>query len=120
LLYTGEHEWVRQLPGGKVRIGITDHAQGALGDIVFLTLPALGDALAAGEPCGEVESTKSVSELYAPVDGSVTAVNDQLDQSPELVNSEPYEAGWMFEAEVSAGFDVAKLLTAEQYRDLVN
>jgi glycine cleavage system H protein len=99
LTYTAEHEWVRSLgdEDGTVRVGITEFAQDALGDIVFVTLPQTGARVTGGEPCGELESTKSVSDLYAPVSGVVVAVNDQLETAPELVNSDPYGDGWMFE-----------------------
>ncbi len=91
--YTPEHEWAR-LTDGRVRVGITHYAQDALGDIVFVTLPAAGEAVTAGQPLGEVESTKSVSDVYAPLAGTVIARNDQLDATPELVNSDPYGEGW--------------------------
>lgn len=99
LTYTAEHEWVRSLgdEDGTVRIGITEFAQDALGDIVYVTLPQTGTRVAAGEPCGELESTKSVSDVYAPVSGVVVAVNDALEAAPEQVNSDPYGDGWMFE-----------------------
>lgn len=99
LTYTAEHEWVRALGGedGAVRVGITEYAQDALGDIVYVTLPRGGARVSAGEPCGELESTKSVSDVYAPVTGVVVAVNDALEAAPELVNSDPYGDGWMFE-----------------------
>ena len=96
LRYTAEHEWVRA-DGDTVRVGITSFAQEALGDVVYVSLPTVGDAVAAGDTCGEVESTKSVSDLYAPVSGEVTAVNAALDATPELVNSDPYGEGWMYE-----------------------
>jgi len=99
LMYTTEHEWVRQ-PGeheGSVRIGITDYAQDALGDIVYVSLPEVGDQVSAGDTCGELESTKSVSDIYAPVSGEVVAVNDALTNTPELVNNDPYGGGWLFE-----------------------
>ena len=99
LKYTSEHEWVRE-PGehaGSVRIGITDYAQDALGDIVYVSLPEVGDAVEAGTTCGELESTKSVSDIYAPVTGEVVARNDALDATPELVNTDPYGGGWLFE-----------------------
>jgi len=115
LRYTAEHEWVRVV-GDRARVGITAYAQDALGDIVFVTLPDDGATVTAGETCGEVESTKSVSDLFAPVSGTVVAVNSDLDATPELVNSDPYGAGWMFEVDAA---DVAdgSLLTAEQYRE---
>jgi len=99
LRYTAEHEWVRT-PGehdGSVRVGITNYAQDALGDIVYVSLPAVGDTVSAGAACGELESTKSVSDVYAPVDGEVVAVNESLDATPELVNSDPYGGGWLYE-----------------------
>lgn len=104
LSYTKEHEWVRD-EGGTVRIGVTDFAQEALGDIVFVTLPEPGSTLQAGEPCGEVESTKSVSDLYAPVTGTVVARNDALDAAPELVNSDPYGEGWMLTISVEGSVE---------------
>jgi glycine cleavage system H protein len=100
LRYTAEHEWVRA-DGDTVRVGITSFAQEALGDVVYVSLPAIGDAVVSGDTCGEVESTKSVSDLYAPVSGEVTAVNPALDATPELVNSDPYGEGWMYELRVS-------------------
>ena len=118
LKYTTEHEWVR--PGdGVVRIGITGYAQEALGDIVFVTLPALGAAVQAGEPVGEVESTKSVSDLYAPVTGRVVARNDALEGQPELVNSDPYGAGWMLEIDPAEPAALDGLLDATAYQALV-
>ena len=117
LKYTTEHEWVRT-PGeaeGSVRIGITDFAQDALGDIVYVSLPQVGDAVTAGETCGELESTKSVSDIYAPVTGEVVATNASLDSTPELVNSDPYEAGWLFEVAVSDAAQVDGLMDAATY-----
>jgi glycine cleavage system H protein len=115
LKYTAEHEWVRGA-GPVVRVGITDFAQNSLGDIVFVTLPEAGAQIEAGAPCGELESTKSVSDLYAPVAGTVTEVNGELDASPELVNSDPYGEGWIFEVELAAGASVDGLLDAAAYR----
>jgi glycine cleavage system H protein len=120
LHYTAQHEWLRQsedAQGSVVRIGITDYAQDALGDVVFVQLPAVGDTVTAGEACGEVESTKSVSEVYAPVAGEVVARNEALDASPELVNSDPYGEGWMFEVRASAPAD--GLLDAATYSALI-
>ena len=118
LKYTAEHEWV-QTSGAALRVGITQYAQEALGDIVFVTLPALGTDVTAGESFGEVESTKSVSDLYAPFTGTVTAVNESLDSNPELVNSDPYGEGWMVEIAPSAGIEQAlasaSLLDADAY-----
>jgi glycine cleavage system H protein len=118
LKYTVEHEWVRS-PGeapGSVRVGITDYAQDALGDIVYVSLPEVGTALEAGATCGELESTKSVSDIYAPVAGEVVARNDALDATPELVNSDPYGAGWLFEVAPTDAGSVDELLDAEAYR----
>jgi len=115
LRYTAEHEWVRR-SGDVVRVGITAYAQDALGDIVYLQLPAVGDVVNAGTPCGEIESTKSVSDVYAPVDGTVTAVNDALDASPELVNSDPYGDGWLFELQPQDPAALDGLLDADGYR----
>lgn len=117
LKYTAEHEWVRS-PGeteGSVRVGITDFAQDALGDIVFATLPEVGDTVTAGQSCGELESTKSVSDLYAPVDGEIVARNEALDTTPELVNTDPYEGGWLFEIRPSDAAAVDALLDAAAY-----
>jgi glycine cleavage system H protein len=121
LRYTAEHEWVRS-PGeaeGSIRIGITHYAQEQLGDIVFVQLPDVGDEVTAGQTCGELESTKSVSDLYAPVSGRVVARNDALDSSPELVNADPYGEGWMFEVVPADPAGVDSLLDAEGYRSQV-
>jgi glycine cleavage system H protein len=117
LKYTAEHEWVRS-PGdqaGAVRVGITDYAQDALGDIVYVSLPSVGDAVTAGSECGELESTKSVSDIYAPVSGEVVAVNETLDATPELVNSDPYGAGWLFEVVPGSPGDLDDLMDAGAY-----
>ncbi|OBH08414.1 glycine cleavage system protein GcvH [Mycobacterium sp. E1747] len=120
LHYTTEHEWVRRSGDDVVRVGITDFAQSALGDVVFVQLPDVGAALTAGESFGEVESTKSVSDLYAPVSGTVSAVNADLEGSPQLVNSDPYGAGWLLDVQVSdvAALEsaISSLLDAEAYR----
>jgi glycine cleavage system H protein len=114
LKYTKEHEWVRDLAtAGTVSIGITDFAQGALGDIVYVQLPKIGDVVVSGKVCGEVESTKSVSEIFAPVSGKVITINESLSNSPELINSDPYNAGWLVEIELSETPN--DLLTPEQY-----
>lgn len=118
LRYTAEHEWVRVVEGG-VRIGITDHAQEALGDIVFVTLPAVGTEVEAGQPLGEVESTKSVSDIYAPIGGEVVARNEVLDARPELVNADPYGDGWMIEVRPADPGAVDGLLDAAGYGKLV-
>jgi len=115
LRYTSEHEWVR-LSGDRARVGITAYAQDALGDIVYVTVPEEGATVTAGQPCGEVESTKSVSELFAPVDGTVVARNEALDASPELVNADPYGEGWMFEVSVPDAGVLDGLMSVEDYR----
>jgi glycine cleavage system H protein len=119
LHYTAEHEWVRTGSDGVVRIGITAFAQEALGDVVFVSLPAVGDTVTAGDSCGEVESTKSVSDVYAPVSGEVVDVNEALDSAPELVNTDPYGQGWMYEIKVSDAAADASLLDLESYRALL-
>ncbi len=116
LRYTAEHEWVRAGDGGVVRIGITSFAQDALGDVVYVSLPSVGDTVAVGDACGEVESTKSVSDLYAPLAGEVTAVNDALDGTPELVNTDPYGEGWMYELRVEDASAVDGLLDQAAYQ----
>jgi len=114
LKYTKEHEWVRDLAtAGTVSVGITDFAQGALGDIVYVQMPKVGDTVVRGKVCGEVESTKSVSEIFAPVTGKVVSINESLSNSPELINSDPYNAGWLVEIELSE--TPSDLLTPEQY-----
>jgi glycine cleavage system H protein len=126
LKYTAEHEWVRVSGSGDdvvVRIGITDYAQEALGDIVFVTLPAVGTELEQGQTLGEVESTKSVSDVYAPLAGVVTARNEALDANPELANSEPYGAGWILELRPSGGaaaLEDERLLDAAAYTALLS
>lgn len=115
--YTVEHEWVRVNDDGTVRVGITSYAQDALGDVVFVSVPGVGDDTAAGDTCGEVESTKSVSDLYAPISGTVTAVNEALDSTPELVNSDPYGEGWIYEVRPSNPADVDALMDAATYQD---
>ncbi len=119
LRYTAEHEWISAADEqGLVRIGVTDFAQESLGDIVYVTLPAVGDELGSGDICGELESTKSVSDLYAPVAGEVVARNDALDTNPELVNSDPYGEGWMLVVRVAEPSDVTGLLDAAGYREV--
>ena len=119
LRYTAEHEWVRATDSGTVVIGITQFAQDSLGDIVYVSLPSVGDDLAAGAACGEVESTKSVSDIYAPLAGSVVGVNGDLDAAPETINSDPYGAGWMFEMRLADDSALDGLLTPGDYRALV-
>ena len=118
LKYTSEHEWVRE-PGehdGSVRIGITFYAQDALGDIVYVSLPEVGTTVTAGETCGELESTKSVSDVYAPVSGEVVGRNDALDATPELVNDDPYGGGWLFEVVPSERAQLDDLMDAAAYQ----
>ena len=118
LRYTQEHEWVA-IEGAAATIGITDHAQQALGDVVFVSVPAPGTKVTAGEPCGEVESTKSVSDLYSPVDGEVTEVNGEVDENPGVVNTDPYGAGWLFKVALAASGEVSSgLLSAADYAEL--
>jgi glycine cleavage system H protein len=117
LQYTADHEWVRiDDDDAIIRIGSTAFAQDALGDIVYVTLPEPGTEVEAGSPCGEVESTKSVSDVYAPVSGTVSVRNEALDGAPELVNSDPYGEGWMFEVRVGDAAALEGLLTAAEYR----
>ncbi|GAA3684343.1 MULTISPECIES: glycine cleavage system protein GcvH [Yimella] len=120
LRYTSDHEWVKDQGNGVVRIGITAFAQDALGDVVYVSLPGVGDTVTAGDSCGEVESTKSVSDLYAPVEGEVTAVNEQLDATPELVNSDPYGEGWMYELRLADASSVNDLQDVEAYKSSLN
>ena len=116
LKYTAEHEWVRGSDGSStVRVGITDYAQEALGDVVYVSLPDVGADVARGATVGEVESTKSVSDIYAPLSGTVTARNEKLDEQPELINSDPYGAGWIIEIELSDESEMDDLLDAGAY-----
>ena len=121
LHYTPEHEWVA-ITGSTALVGITDHAQDALGDVVYVSVPAPGSKVTAGEPCGEIESTKSVSDLYSPVDGEVTEVNPEVDENPGLINSDPYGAGWLFKVALPAadGELPPGLLSAAEYEDLIS
>ncbi len=118
LRYSAEHQWVRLQEDGTAQIGITDTAQNALGDIVFIELPAVGATFAAGEQAALVESVKSASDVYCPIAGEVLAVNGVLDGSPETVNESPYDAGWFFVIRPAQVQDIETLLTAEQYRAL--
>ena len=115
LKYTKEHEWIEERGEKLIRFGITDYAQGALGDIVYVQLPRVGDVIEAGKVCGEVESTKSVSEIFAPVSGTIVDVNSSLDSAPETINSDPYGSGWIAEVEVSA---TGELLSSDEYQAL--
>jgi len=118
LLYTEEHEWIRRLSDSTVRIGITDYAQDQLGDVVFVELPEVGASVGKDDILVEVESTKSVGEVYAPFSGRISAVNAALADAPELVNQSPYEQAWFVEIEVTDGVDTTGLLDAAAYRDL--
>ncbi|MBA4021076.1 MAG: glycine cleavage system protein H [Gordonia sp.] len=110
LRYTTEHEWVQQVSDRTVRVGITDYAQDQLGDVVFVQLPAIDDPVVVGESFAEVESTKSVSDIFGPLEGVVSAINDDLEASPDLVNSEPYGLGWLVEITVDSGTDLDEVL----------
>ena len=116
LKYTAEHEWLKAGSDGPVRVGITDFAQDALGDIVYVQLPEVGSTVRAGDACGELESTKSVSDLFAPLSGTVTASNDALESAPELCNSDPYGEGWLLDIEVEDAAEVAALMDADAYQ----
>ena len=118
LRYSSDHEWLSR-DGSRVRIGITDYAQDSLGDVVFVQLPAIGESFSAGDTIGEVESTKSVSDIYAPVAGSVIAVNDALADSPQLLNEDPYGEGWMIELELTDASQVDGMLDAAAYGGLI-
>ena len=118
LFYTKEHEWVESLGNNRFRIGITDYAQSALGDIVYIQLPKMDSKVTAGSVCGEVESTKSVSEIYAPISGKVVAVNQALDKTPESMNADAYGAGWIAEIEAEADLDLKTLMSAAQYQEI--
>ncbi|WP_416141075.1 glycine cleavage system protein GcvH [Lysinibacillus capsici] len=118
LRYSEEHEWVK-VEDGKVRIGITHFAQSELGDIVFVELPQVGDEIKTDDPFGSVESVKTVSELYAPISGTVVEVNADLEDSPEFVNESPYEKAWMIVVEPADASEVEKLMTAEQYEKMI-
>ena len=120
LRYTAEHEWVKDQGDGVVRVGITAYAAEALGDVVYISLPAVGATVSAGEACGEVESTKSVSDLYAPADGEIAAVNDALDSTPESVNTDPYGEGWMYDLRLADPAAPAAMLDAEGYSAILD
>lgn len=122
LKYTAEHEWVQVIDESTIRFGITDYAQDALGDIVFVSLPNVGDSLTAGGTCGEVESTKSVSDIYAPVSGEVIARNDAIETAPDTLNSDPYKNGWIVDVRVSENASelAAALMDAAAYQALTS
>lgn len=116
LKYTSSHEWLKELPDGNVEIGISDHAQEALGDLVFVELPEVGRSLTAGEPCAVVESVKAASDIFAPIGGTVVAINEQLARTPELVNRDPYGGGWMMRLKPAAPSATMPLLSARDYQ----
>jgi glycine cleavage system H protein len=118
LLYTKDHEWVR-LEDGKARVGITDHAQKSLGDIVYAELPAVGKTVKKGERAATVESVKAVGEVFAPLSGKVVEVNETVTQSPDLINKDPYGQGWLFVLEIADNEEIETLLTPEAYEELV-
>ena len=118
LLYTDEHEWIKRLGDGAVRIGVTDYAQDQLGDVVYVELPETGREVAKDDLVVEIESTKSVGEVYAPFSGTVTRVNEAVAETPELVNTSPYDDGWLVELEVSGDLSEEGLLDASAYREL--
>jgi glycine cleavage system H protein len=118
LKYTKEHEWVEDLGSNRFRVGITDYAQGALGDIVYVQLPKNGASVTASAVCGEVESTKSVSEIFSPLTGTIVAINSALDSSPEVINQDPYGAGWIAEIEISESAQLSTLLSDSEYQAL--
>jgi glycine cleavage system H protein len=118
LRYSSDHEWVR-VSGDVARVGITHYAQDALGDVVFVSLPQVGDSVEAGAACGELESTKSVSDVMAPVSGEVTAVNSALDADPQLVNSDPYGDGWLYETKLKTPSDLNELLDQGAYLETI-
>lgn len=115
LKYTSEHEWVEMISPDTVRVGITDFAQHALGDIVYVLTPKIGESVRAGGVCGEVESTKSVSEIYSPVNGTISAINDEVVANPESINASPYGQGWLFEVSSVAAHEVEALLDSAGY-----
>ncbi|HEX7659879.1 MAG TPA: glycine cleavage system protein GcvH [Pseudonocardiaceae bacterium] len=118
LKYTREHEWVARTDVDTVRVGITDYAQTQLGDVVFVQLPEVGEQVNGGQPVGEIESTKSVSDLFAPVSGEILARNESLDEHPELINSDPYGEGWMIEVKIASPDALDELVDADEYRKL--
>ena len=120
LQYTSKHEWVRRGSGNTIRVGVTDYAADALGDVVFVSLPQVGEEVAADDTCAEVESTKSVSDVYSPAAGVVTAVNELLNDAPETINSDPYGDGWIFELELVDSGELEALLDSDAYAELVS
>jgi glycine cleavage system H protein len=117
LKYSADHEWVRSGNASIVRIGITEYAAEQLGDIVFVSLPSVGETVAPGDACGELESTKSVSDIFCPVSGTISAVNESLEASPETINADPYGDGWLFELELDSDADLDDLMDADAYAE---
>jgi len=120
LKYTAEHEWVESVGDLRVRVGITDFAQSALGDIVYVQLPKIGEKVSANKVFGEVESTKSVSEIYSPVTGSIVAINEKLNSTPEIINTDVYGEGWIVEIEIVSESELGQLLSADAYAQLTS
>ena len=118
LMYTSDHEWIL-LEGNRAKIGITDYAQDALGDVLFLDAPTIGENVTSGQTVTEVESTKSVSDIYAPLAGTIIEINQELDESPELLNADPYGDGWIFVLEIEDESTLPDFMTAQQYRELI-
>lgn len=118
LRYSSDHEWMRTEGNGQIKVGITDYAQDALGDVVFVEVPSSGDAVSAGSSVGEVESTKSVSDIYCPLDGTISEVNEDLVDAPERLNGDPYGEGWIFVIDAGADVDLSSFLDADAYREL--
>ena len=118
LKYTKEHEWVRE-DSGIVTVGITDHAQGELGDIIFVEFPEIGQEIERDEPFGTIEAVKTVADLFAPISGTVTEINEKLDDSPESVNQDPYGDGWMVKVSVSEADELDNLMSSDQYREMI-
>ncbi|RAS87819.1 glycine cleavage system protein GcvH [Priestia endophytica] len=120
LLYSREHEWILQMNKNQVRIGISDYAQKQLGDIVFVEIPEVNDKVTADESIGTIESVKTASEIYAPVSGTIIRVNEELQDAPEMINEQPYKAGWLVEIELSAPEELQGLLNEEEYQIFIN
>lgn len=119
LLYTREHEWLRDEGNGEYTVGITEHAQEALGDMVFVDLPEIGSAVSAGDDCAVVESVKAASDIYAPLSGEIIAVNNELNDAPERVNEQPYQEGWLFRIKASDTSELADLIDAAGYTSMI-
>jgi glycine cleavage system H protein len=119
LKYTPEHEWIRSGNGARVRVGVTEYAAEQLGDIVYVSLPEVGDTVAAGDACGELESTKSVSDIFSPLSGTVSTVNERLASTPETINADAYGDGWLFELDMDSEADLDDLLDADSYAEEV-